>query len=69
MRRNKAETVKGVLPKLLVWLGVELIEKNLLRARVTIVLLCVLGMLYFYGPGGDVGDKYGNYNEIKAQLP
>lgn len=69
MRKNKEDAVKGVLPKLLVWLGVELTEKNLLRARVTIVLICVFGMVYFYGLGGDVGDKYGNYNEIKSQLP
>lgn len=69
MRKNKEDAVKGVLPKLLVWLGVELTEKNLLRARVTIVLVCVVGMIHFYGPGGDVGDKYGNYDEIKSQLP
>ena len=68
MREVRQERVKGMLPKLLVWLGIEPTEKHLFRARITIVVVCCLTMTYFYVTGDDAGDSYGNFNEFKAQL-
>ncbi len=69
MRQNKEDTVKGVLPKLLVRAGVAPTEKNLFKTRIAIVLVCLLGIIYFYSIDGGGGEKYGNYDEIKQQLP
>jgi hypothetical protein len=60
---------KGMLAKILRRVGVEPTEKALFAARIGIVVAGLLWVGYTYATYDDVGDKYGNYDAIKSQLP
>lgn len=68
MKPNQKHNFKGLLPRLLRLFGVEVTEDVLFKARVTVLLLCLLGGMYFYFSESTVGNKYGNYEAVKGQL-